>query len=192
MARTAYHHLGGAAADIHHHKVLAREIARCTRERQPRFLPTGDDRKDNAELRQTPHELIGVPRIARCRGGHRDGLGDGGALLGKAVTHGTIIPYRFNSAVDRGRREHTGGIDAFAKVGDGVFAIHLMDGARGVDIRHEHAARDRSDVDGGIAPCSKPLHAAFGHGNPLACLFVAEHQIEQRRVPRIGRLHAIG
>ena len=90
----------------------------------------------------------------------------------KPVAHAAIAVHDVNNTLDCLGFEHARGVDAFAKVCNGVFAIKLGQVALRVDIGHQHATRDRSDIDSRIARRSiRCLYSRFAaHKPPLTYL----------------------
>ncbi len=140
-----------APAHVHHEDALAREVARRARERQRRLALARHDGQRDARIGQQGHELVGVAGIARGRRGHGR-HGDAAAVLRLArVEDGLVAGDHVGHVLHGLGFQHAGGVHALAQVRDGVLAPQLVQRSRLVDVGHEHAARHRADVDGGIA-----------------------------------------
>ena len=151
LARLAGDQLRRAPAHVHHKDALAREVARRARERQRRLALARDHGQRDALLGQQGHELVGVAGIARGGRGHGR-HGDAAAVLRLArVEDGLVAGNHVGHALHGLGQQGAGGVHALAQVRDGVLAPQLVQQPRPVDVRHEHAARHRADVNGSIA-----------------------------------------
>ena len=82
-----------------------------------------------------------------------------------------------SNALDGLRLQAMRGIDAFAQVGDGVFAAKLTHTALRIDVGNEHAARDRTDIDCGDA-ANRQERIAHGYcPTPKNLSRIGEYQV---------------
>ena len=77
------------------------------------------------------------------RGGEHGEVG----LAGVLVDHLAILLQGGAGAVDGGRRERAGGVDAVAEPRDGGSPHQFLDGARGIDVGDQEAGGVGADVD---------------------------------------------